>query len=133
MTALAEPPLALYEVELDPANEMDPAERTRLARQRHAEAVREAEAELADSATVAELAPDDWRLPAIVARVVAAAEPGTSPVLIVAAAQLVDGILEACAQSNIRECDVVQFVDLPVIALRSVAEWWRHAPERIWE
>ena len=128
-----------FEWQVDPADEMDPAERTRLALARYDEQVREAEEALAE---IRELvpAPADWRWPAILARVKAAAEDrsrttGTTvPAgLILSAAELVDLLIEGAAQANVRDVDLAAFVNLPAVALAAVGEAWSHVAERIRE
>ena len=114
---------------------VDPAERSRLAAARHAGHVRALAAELA-SVAGDEPAPDDWSWTgALLVRCRRAAEarpgPPAPPALVVAAAELADLILEGAAQANVRDVDLVGFVDLPAVALDAVTEAWAHAEERL--
>jgi len=128
-----------FEWQVDPADEMDPAERTRLALARYEQQVREAEAELS-KVSIINLAPDDWSWESILARVKAAAEDrsrttGTAvPAgLILSAAELVDLLIEGAAQANVRDVDLAAFVNLPAVALAAVGEAWSHVAERVRE
>jgi hypothetical protein len=132
--------LEILYAELDPVGELDPAERDRLARDLLAQRTREAEEELAKTAHVRSFQADDWSWSSILIRVKAAADQrsrttGTTvpPTLIVAAAELVDLLLEACAQANVRELDAAKFVNLPAVALAAVGEAWSHVAERVRE
>ena len=127
--ALSSP--AYWERDDDPADQRD-----QLARQRHAEAVREAEEELQNSGS-GQVQSDDWRVPAIVARVKAeadrrAAQTGARvPAAIVwAAVEALDLVLEGLAQANIRPEDAAPFADLPAMCLSAVGIAWQHADER---
>jgi hypothetical protein len=105
---------------------VDPAERSRLAAARHAEHVRALAAELA-SVDGDEPAPDDWTWTG--ALLVRCRRPSWSS----RRAELVDLILEGAAQANVRDVDLVGFVDLPALALDAVTEASAHAEERLAE
>jgi len=128
-----------YADRLDPARTMDPAERDRLARERYAAAVREAERYVTEiPATIPD--PGDWGWDAVLQRVKAAAEvrsrtTGTTvPAgIILTAAQLVDLLLEGAAQANVRDTDLAEQMNLPAVALAATGTAWSVADERALE
>ena len=126
------PPLILFEEEVDPAGEMDPTERTQLARARLAEQTAEAEAELARIADRSVVRADDWSWDAILIRVRATAGDA-HPLLVTCAAQLVDCFIEAAAMSDVRDVDMARVFNLPTFAPQMIAEAWEHAAERCWQ
>ena len=141
MTATWELSSPLYfEHEVDPDGTLDPYRRHRLARQRHAEAVRQAEAELSEIDSPDSISPADWRWDALISRVRAEADRRTAqtgdrvPAAIVwAAVEALDLVLEGLAQANIRPEDAAPFADLPAMCLSAVGTAWAAAEERFGE
>jgi len=128
--------LVYFETRVDPDGKLAPAKRRRLALARYREATAEAERVVAE---IPEAVPeaDDWRWPAILTRVKAAAEVrsgatgATVPAgLILAASELVDCILEGAACANVRDTDVTAEIDICAVALAATSTAWAVADER---